>query len=76
MRHNIFGLGKGGDFTTNVDAETTLQIYEKLSCQPLNRPLLQTHVMPSAYSHSISILSISFVNLSVSDNATIIFLIV
>ena len=27
-------------FTTNVDAETTLQIYEELSYEPLNRPLL------------------------------------
>ena len=67
------GLAKVAIFTTNVDAENQTLIKHKCVCGALNRQFLVGAVMPSVYSHSISILSISFINLSVSLNATMIF---
>ena len=37
-------LGEGGDLTTNVHTKHTLQIYEKLSYEALNRHFCQTAV--------------------------------
>jgi hypothetical protein len=41
---NIPRLGDVGDFTTNVYTKHTLQIYEKLSYESLNRQFCQTRV--------------------------------
>jgi hypothetical protein len=41
---NVLRLGEGGDFTTNVHTKHTLQIYEKLSYEALNRHFCQTAV--------------------------------
>ena len=67
------GLAKVAIFTTNVEAENQTLINHKCVCGALNRHFCQTRVMPSAYSHSITILFISFISLSVSVNATMIF---
>ncbi|MFY9307612.1 MAG: hypothetical protein WAQ28_01050, partial [Bacteroidia bacterium] len=40
-------LGEGGDLTTNVHTKHTLQIYEKLSYEALNRHFCQTAVCAS-----------------------------
>jgi hypothetical protein len=50
--HNVFGLGEGGGFTVELDTKHTLQIYEKLSYEALNRHFCQTRVMRSCY-HTI-----------------------
>ena len=42
---NVLRLGEGGDFTTNVHTKHTLQIYEKLSYEVLNRHFCQTAVI-------------------------------
>jgi len=42
---NVLRLGEGGDFTTNVHTKHTLQIYEKLSYEALNRHFCQTAVI-------------------------------
>jgi len=42
--HNVLRLGEGGDLTTNVHTKHTLQIYEKLSYEALNRHFCQTAV--------------------------------
>jgi hypothetical protein len=47
MSHNGFGLGEGGGFTAELDTKHTLQIYEKLSYEALNRHFCQTRVMQS-----------------------------
>jgi hypothetical protein len=44
VRHNGLRLGEGGDFTTNVLTKHTVQIYEKLSYEALNRHFCQTAV--------------------------------
>ena len=49
MTHNVFGLGEGGGFTAELDTKHTLQIYEKLSYEALNRHFCQTRVMQSCY---------------------------
>ena len=49
MNANGFGLGEGGDFTAELDTKHTLQIYEKLSYEALNRHFCQTRVMRSCY---------------------------
>ncbi len=41
---NVFGLGEGGDFTTNVDAENKTLINHKCVCGALNRHFCQTRV--------------------------------
>ena len=41
---NVLRLGEGGDLTTNVHTKHTLQIYEKLSYEALNRHFCQTAV--------------------------------
>lgn len=41
---NVSRLGEGGDFTTNVHTKHTLQIYDKLSYEELNRHFCQTAV--------------------------------
>ena len=41
---NVSRLGEGGDLTTNVHTKHTLQIYEKLSYEALNRHFCQTAV--------------------------------
>jgi len=41
---NVLRLGDGGDLTTNVHTKHTLQIYEKLSYEALNRHFCQTAV--------------------------------
>ena len=69
----VSGLAKVAIFTTNVDAENQTLINHKCVCGALNRHFCQTRVMPSAYSHSITILFISFISLFVSVNATMIF---
>ena len=43
--YNVLRLGEGGDFTTNVHTKHTLQIYEKLSYEALNRHFCQTAVI-------------------------------
>ncbi len=30
---DVIWLGESGDFTTNVDAKTAMQLYKKLSCK-------------------------------------------
>ena len=46
--YNVLRLGEGGDLTTNVHTKHTLQIYEKLSYEALNRhyakPLFKQHL--------------------------------
>jgi len=42
--YNGLLLGEGGDLTTNVHTKHTLQIYEKLSYEALNRHFCQTAV--------------------------------
>ena len=54
---NGFGLGEGGVCTTNVHTKHTLQIYEKLSYEALNRHFCQTRVMPSLFSWLCFVLS-------------------
>ena len=44
MTGNVSRLGEGGDFTTNVHTKHTLQIYDKLSYEELNRHFCQTAV--------------------------------
>ena len=44
IKHNGLRLGEGGDLTTNVHTKHTLQIYEKLSYEALNRHFCQTAV--------------------------------
>jgi len=48
MSANGFGLGEGGDFSTNVDAENQTLINHKCVCGALSRHFCQTRVMPSA----------------------------
>jgi hypothetical protein len=43
--YNGFGLGEGGVFTTNVDAENQTLINHKCVCGALNRHFCQTRVM-------------------------------
>jgi hypothetical protein len=43
---NGFGLGEGGDFTTNVDAENQILINHKCVCGALNRHFCQARVEP------------------------------
>jgi len=45
LAYNVLRLGEGGDFTTNVHTKHTLQIYEKLSYEVLNRHFCQTAVI-------------------------------
>ena len=45
LAYNVLRLGEGGDFTTNVHTKHTLQIYEKLSYEVLNRHFCQTAVL-------------------------------
>jgi hypothetical protein len=42
--NDVLRLGEGGDLTTNVHTKHTLQIYEKLSYEALNRHFCQTAV--------------------------------
>lgn len=49
---NVLRLGEGGDFTTNVHTKHTLQIYEKLSYEALNRHFCQTAVCASNVKYS------------------------
>jgi hypothetical protein len=42
---NVLRLGEGGDFTTELHTKHTLQIYEKLSYEALNRHFCQTAVI-------------------------------
>jgi len=44
LAYNGLRLGEGGDLTTNVHTKHTLQIYEKLSYEALNRHFCQTAV--------------------------------
>jgi hypothetical protein len=44
LADNGFGLGEGGDFSTNVDAENQNLIYHKCVCGALNRHFCQTAV--------------------------------
>jgi len=44
MQDNVSRLGEGGDFTTNVHTKHTLQIYDKLSYEELNRHFCKTAV--------------------------------
>jgi hypothetical protein len=49
---DVFGLGEGGDFHHPprwIDTKHTLQIYEKLSYEALNRHFCQTRVMGSKF---------------------------
>ncbi len=46
---NVFRLGEGGGFTAELDTKHTLQIYEKLSYEALNRHFCQTRVMRLCY---------------------------
>ena len=45
LPHRSGGLAKVAIFTTNVDTKHTLQIYEKLSYEALNRHFCQTAVL-------------------------------
>ena len=45
MGVNGLRLGEGGYFTTELHTEHTLQIYEKLSYEALNRHFCQTAVI-------------------------------
>ena len=49
MLHNGFGLGEGGGFTVELDTKHTLQIYEKLLYEALNRHFSQNRVIRSCY---------------------------
>ena len=44
-----FRIGEGGDITTNVHSKHTLQIYEKLSYEALNRHFCKTAVSSSCF---------------------------
>jgi hypothetical protein len=46
---NVLRIGEGGDFTAELDTKHTLQIYEKLSYEALNRHFCQTAVMCCPY---------------------------
>ncbi len=45
ITHNVLRLGEGGVFITNFHMKYTLQIYEKLSNEALNRHFCQTAVI-------------------------------
>jgi hypothetical protein len=45
LQATVCGLAKVAIFTTNVDTKHTLQIYEKLSYEALNRHFCQTAVI-------------------------------
>ena len=45
LAYNVLRLGEGGDFTTELHTKHTLQIYEKLSYEALNRHFCQTAVI-------------------------------
>ena len=49
MAYNGLGLCEVGDFTAELDTKHTLQIYEKVSYEALNRHFFQTRVMRSCY---------------------------
>jgi len=48
-RITVCGLGEGGDFTTNVDAENQTLSNHKCVCGALNRHFCQTRVMGSGF---------------------------
>jgi hypothetical protein len=60
IRYNGFGLGEGGVFTTNVDAENQTLINHKCVCGALNRHFCQTRVIGSPFL-SVSCLSVHLV---------------
>ena len=63
LAYNGFGLGEGGDFTTNVDAENQILINHKCVCGALNRHFCQARVMPSAFSPVVALSVHIYLNL-------------
>ena len=48
---NVLALGEGGDFSTNVDAESQNLINHKCVCGALSRHFCQTRVSGSLFFH-------------------------
>ena len=66
---NGFGLCEGGDFTTNVHTKHTLQIYDKLSYEELNRHFCQTAVLVAQLIFKTNIIQKSISSTYFIDNS-------
>jgi hypothetical protein len=53
MTANGFGLGEGGDFTTELDTKHTLQIYKKTVMRSTKPPLLPNRFYAFALYYSL-----------------------
>ena len=56
-----FGLGKRGDFTTNVDAENQTLINHKCVCRALNRHFFVGVVSGSLFSSTFQVVYLWFI---------------
>jgi hypothetical protein len=71
---NVFGLGEGGVFSTNVDAENLTLINHKCVCGALNRHFCQTRVSGSLFFSVVLCRLILLVSWCVGLQALLIFL--